>query len=251
MGNPQLEIIAHRGASALALENTLAAFAAALDLGVGTIETDLRATRDGQLVLAHDADLARLTGQPRRIADSTLDELRAMTIGRDAHRCEQTIATPAELLDLVAGRARVLFDLKFDFAQLGPLFPLLRERGAEARTILGARSVDTLAAIKAAHPALRTPAFGRGIAESWALAEAGADIVRLWATWPNEETVARARQLGKPVWIMCGSPSRGDVGETTLTDLLTYRRDGFAGVILNDPRLALAANGMSDEQSLR
>jgi hypothetical protein len=75
--------------------------------------------------------------------------------------------------------------------------------------------------------------------------------VRLWATWLDEETVARAGQLGKPVWIMCGGPSRGDVGETTLTDLLTYRRDGLTGVILNDPRLALAANGTSDEQSFR
>ena len=242
MDSLQLEIIAHRGASTLAPENTLAAFTAALDLGVGTIETDLRATRDGQLVLAHDADLTRLTGQPRRIEDCTLADLRAITIGRDDQGRQQTIATPAELLNLVAGRARILFDLKIDFAQLGPLFPLLRELDAEQHTILGARSVATLAAIKAAHPALRTLAFGRSLADSWALAEAGADIVRLWATWLDDETVARARQFGKPVWIMCGSPSRGDVGETTLPDLLDYRRHGFDGAILNDPRLALAAN---------
>jgi glycerophosphoryl diester phosphodiesterase len=49
---PQLRIVAHRGASALAPENTLAAFAAALDLGVATVETDIRATRDGELVLS-------------------------------------------------------------------------------------------------------------------------------------------------------------------------------------------------------
>lgn len=249
MATPQLEIIAHRGASALAPENTLAAFAAALDLGVGTIETDLRATRDGQLVLAHDADLARLTGRPLRIEDCTLADLRAITIGRDDQGRAQTFATPAELLGLVAGRARILFDLKIDFAQLGALFPLLRELGAEQQTILGARSVATLAAIKAAHPGLTTLAFGRSVADSWALAEAGADIARLWATWLDEETVARARQLGKPVWIMCGGASRGDVGETTLPDLLDYRRHRFDGAILNDPRLALAANATSLDRS--
>ncbi|HEY8600736.1 MAG TPA: glycerophosphodiester phosphodiesterase [Thermomicrobiales bacterium] len=50
MTSPTLTIVAHRGASALAPENTLAAFKAALELGVEVVETDLRATRDGELV---------------------------------------------------------------------------------------------------------------------------------------------------------------------------------------------------------
>lgn len=242
MVGTQLEIVAHRGASALAPENTLAAFAAALDLGVGTIETDLRATRDGELVLAHDADFSRLTGRSLRVESCTLAELRAVAIGHDKRGIEQVIATPIELLRLVHGRARVLFDLKIDFAEFAGLLPLLREMEVERQVILGVRSVDALRSIKDANPHLATLAFGRTPQDVWALSKAGAEILRLWATWLDDTTLTRARQSGKPIWIMCGGPARGDVGEATLPELLDYRRRGLDAVILNDPRLAIAAN---------
>ena len=242
MADRALTIIAHRGASALAPENTLAAFEAALALGVATIETDIRATRDGALVLCHDADLARLTGQPTRVAEHTLAELRRIVVGYDERGAALTIATPAELLDLVDRRARILFDMKIDTEKAGALFALLRERGAEGTAIIGVRSVAALAVLKSIAPTLATLAFGRTIEDVWALAEAGADIARLWSPWVTDEALARARQLGKPVWVMCGTPSRGDVGVTTLRELLGYRRRGIDGVLLNDPRLALAAS---------
>ena len=242
MTGSHLAIVAHRGASALAPENTLAAFAAALDLGVAALETDIRAGRDGELVLVHDAELTRLTGQPIRVADCTLAELRALTIGHDRHGAPQTIATPAELLRLVGGRAQILFDLKIEIAQAMPLLPLIEAAGAEASVIMGVRSVEALRAINAARPHLRTLAFGRTLADVWALNEAGATIVRLWSAWLDDDAQARARQQTKPIWVMCGGPSRGDVGETTVPELLAYRRRGIDAVLLNDPRLAIEAN---------
>lgn len=244
MTNSQLAIVAHRGASALAPENTLAAFTAALALGVATIETDIRATRDGELVLMHDAELTRLTGQAIRVADCTLAELCAMTFGRDKDGTAQTIATPVELLRLVAGRARILFDLKIDFVQLESLFTPIDEADAEGRVIMGVRSVAALQAIKATRPRIATLAFGRTLPEVWDLIAAGANIVRLWSTWLDDETLARARHLGKPIWLMCGGPAHGDVGETTLAELLDYRRCGLDAVLLNDPRLAITANAI-------
>ena len=56
-----LQVIGHRGAAALAPENTWAGFDLALELGVDAIETDVRATSDGELVLLHDARLDRTT----------------------------------------------------------------------------------------------------------------------------------------------------------------------------------------------
>jgi glycerophosphoryl diester phosphodiesterase len=79
---PQPAIVAHRGASTEAPENTMAAFNRACELGVNAIESDVRATRDGELVLCHDESLLRLTGQAEKIADlnRSADETR-MAIG--------------------------------------------------------------------------------------------------------------------------------------------------------------------------
>jgi len=82
----------HRGARALAPENTLPAFALALSIGVSTLETDIAITRDGQLVLSHDPalnpDIARgpdgkfLTVRGPVIWLTTLDELQRYDVGR-------------------------------------------------------------------------------------------------------------------------------------------------------------------------
>ena len=68
-------LIAHRGASAEHVENTLTAFEAALALGADVIESDVHLTRDGHPVLAHDEDGSRVAGDPRAIAACSLAEV--------------------------------------------------------------------------------------------------------------------------------------------------------------------------------
>ena len=89
-GRPQR--IGHRGAKALAPENTLAAFRRALDVGVTTIETDVGVTRDGVVVIAHDrrlnpaltrgADGKWLVAPGPPIRTLSLDELAGYDVGR-------------------------------------------------------------------------------------------------------------------------------------------------------------------------
>ncbi len=239
---PQLAIVAHRGASTEAPENTMAAFTRACELGVNAIESDVRATRDGALVLCHDESLLRITGRAEKIADLDLATLREVVVGVDRVRGEQRIATLDELLRFAAGRVGVLLDLKLPPGCEGQVLDAIRAASVERGMIVGVRSVASLQAVKATAPRLTTLAFGRTIDEVWAMADAGADILRLWAPWVDDDALAWAGRLGKPIWVMCGAPGRGDVGETTVPELLAYRRAGIAGVILNDPRLALAAN---------
>jgi glycerophosphoryl diester phosphodiesterase len=74
-------IYAHRGANLERPENTLEAFALALELGADAIETDAHMTRDGRIVLSHDPNLLRTAGVDRNIADCTLEELRRLDVG--------------------------------------------------------------------------------------------------------------------------------------------------------------------------
>src|SRR5262249_15122766 len=70
-------VCGHRGASALAPENTLAAFRGALEAGCDLIELDVLVTRDEELVVFHDEKLGRTTDRRGRVGKLTLDELQA------------------------------------------------------------------------------------------------------------------------------------------------------------------------------
>ncbi len=98
---------AHRGLHHVPghIENSLAAFAAALDLGAG-IECDLRLTADDQILVFHDSDAVRLCGSPEIIDQSTLAELSHLAVGG------QPLPTLDQLLALVAGRTPVLLEVK-------------------------------------------------------------------------------------------------------------------------------------------
>jgi len=102
-----VQVFAHRGASWDHPENTLEAFEAALTDGATGIETDLHLSRDGAIVLAHDEDLLRTAGDPRRIADLTARELGTIHIG-GAHR----LPFLEDLWDLAAGRVRLNLEIK-------------------------------------------------------------------------------------------------------------------------------------------
>ena len=74
-------VIAHRGASGSAPENTMAAFRKAVELGAGFIETDLQLSRDGRLVALHDNSLDRTTNGSGPVSAKTLEELRRLDAG--------------------------------------------------------------------------------------------------------------------------------------------------------------------------
>ncbi len=78
---PHPAIIAHRGASAYAPENTLAAFDLAVRQGADAIELDAKLSADGEVVVFHDQTLARTTGAPGRVRATPLQELRRLDAG--------------------------------------------------------------------------------------------------------------------------------------------------------------------------
>lgn len=100
---------AHRGdhLGGASPENSLAAFRAAVEGGFG-IELDVRLTSDDHAVVFHDERLQRLTGDPRRVEDVGLEELRALRLRGTAER----VPTLREALDAVGGHVPVLVEVK-------------------------------------------------------------------------------------------------------------------------------------------
>ena len=106
--------IAHRGASAAAPPNTLAAFAAALELGADGIEFDVRLCADGVPVVIHDATVDATTDGSGPVANMTLSALRELDAGSwfDGSFAGERIPTLAEVLEAVGGRMQVNVELK-------------------------------------------------------------------------------------------------------------------------------------------
>jgi glycerophosphoryl diester phosphodiesterase len=144
-----MRLIAHRGASGHAPENTMAAFRLALQMGASAIELDVHQTRDGELAVLHDWDLRR-TGLPKgrparwwhrlrriRVADLSFRDLSAADVGSwFAPRFSgERIPRLADVFALAAGRAEVHVELK----KGSRLYPCI-----EARVVDLLRGFDAL-----------------------------------------------------------------------------------------------------------
>ena len=168
-------------------ENSLIAFAAALELGAG-IECDLRLTADGRILVFHDADAWRMCASPLRTGQSTLGQLARLRVG------EHPIPTLESLLALVAGRVPLLLEAKVD-KDLWRWVPALRRALAGYDGRLGVMSFDP-----ALPRLLKTnlPEVRRGL-----VVRAGMPALRrraaLWLAAPQFVAVDRAA-LGEP-WV--------------------------------------------------
>lgn len=114
-GHPELDTLkkfkyAHRGLyDSQKPENSIAAFRAALEHGYG-IELDIHLMKDGNLAVIHDCSLLRTTGKEGQITDLTTEDL------KNYHLCgtEETIPTFRQVLELYAGKAPLIIELKSD-----------------------------------------------------------------------------------------------------------------------------------------
>lgn len=97
-----MKIIGHRGAKGIAPENTLEAFQKAIDVGVDQIETDVRLTQDGRLVLVHK-HLPVAGGRPLRVAQSSYDVLMSH---------DSAIVTLEEAIEFINRRVRLMIEVK-------------------------------------------------------------------------------------------------------------------------------------------
>ncbi len=208
-------IIAHRGASADAPENTLAAFRLAIAQGADGLECDLRMSADGQIVISHDDSLARTHNQPVRIADATAAEL-----------ATYHVPTLAETLATVRGHLPLInLELKEPIVPE----PLDAVIGADAEGIV-LSSFDTriIADTRAALPRLpfwllTLHGTNTAIAEA---RELGCVGIHVWHRTATPRFIAHAGRAGLPVYVWT-------LDDVRRAGILAGR--GIAGITTNTP----------------
>lgn len=199
---PRPWIMAHRGASDLAPENTLESFALALAHGADLLETDVWLSGDGELVCHHDPTLLRMAGDPRRVGQLPASQLRRLRL-RDARGDGGREGVPrlAELLELVPLEVPVMLELKdstiLEPRPLARLVEVLGARVRERRVGVICSSRRWLRAIEALAPGVITG----HIAMHDCRGARDVDLLGPW--WPllrlNPRYVAAAHRHGQRV----------------------------------------------------
>jgi glycerophosphoryl diester phosphodiesterase len=175
---PRPLVFAHRGGSALAPENTLAAFDNGLALGADGLELDVHLSADGQVVVHHDRTLDRTTALRGPIAVRRADEL-----------ARANVPTLAEVLSRYRD-PRIIIELKVnDPALAAAVVDVLRSADAVDRVCLGSFGGRVLQAARAIEPAVATSAAREEV--RWAL-------YRSWVHWPVRRVAYQGYQV--PEW---------------------------------------------------
>lgn len=154
-------VVAHRGASGHAPENTLASFRKAVELGAKFIETDLQLSRDAHLVAIHDETLDRTTDGQGAVHNCTLAELRELDAGSwfGSEFAGQQLPTMQEILHF-AREHDVVFYLELKpcaaWGAEHALVGALRVAGEAARAVVLSFDGSTLSAVRRLEPNLMT-----------------------------------------------------------------------------------------------
>lgn len=198
-----VQVTGHRGSGA-APENSLAAIRAAIDAGADWVEIDVQRTKDGAVIVVHDADLARVANVPRKVWTMTLAEVRRADLGwRSGGRfAGERIPTLREVLALADGRVGVNVELKYnrpDPALLGAVLAVVDSAGARGRISL--TSLELAPLVEAAR---RAPAVPTGLIVTRALGRVDrlpVDFLSVNRALATEAFIDRARRAGKPVHV--------------------------------------------------
>lgn len=230
-----IQLIAHRGASSEAPENTMSAIRQALEIGVDCVEIDVHLTADGKLVLIHDAIIGRTAwgAAGKRIADMPLSEIQKLDAGSwfGAQFKGETVPTLDQLLQLDRKATGIMIEVKHGHAFPEPLAAAIvksfRSAPKQETLIVGSFSVLLLEAVQKMDPDIPL----MGIVEKKPLLTSfdhlNLKYMALWYKLINPPLLDACHEAGQKIWTF------------TVDDLNTARflmSIGIDGIITNKPR---------------
>ena len=236
------KVIAHRGASGYAPENTLIAFQKGLEFGADMLELDIQLSREGEVVVIHDHTLDRTTNGTGYVKDYSVKELKQFDAAKrfEAYRGE-TIPLLQEVFDLVKNRATLAIEIKncpIIYPEIEQKLVQLIEKNAFVEHILVISFYHpSLKEIKRLNPDIPTGILYVGaLLEPWAAAETvGANALHPHYEYTTAAMVVEAHQRNYLVhpwtinratdmekWVSCG-----------VDGIATDYPDTLAGIIRN------------------
>jgi glycerophosphoryl diester phosphodiesterase len=244
--NQPVLVIAHRGASAVAPENTLAAFRLAVEQGADFVELDVQESADGELLVVHDADLMKVGGSPLKVWETDAATLRSIDVGshKGVRYVGERVPTLAEALAVLKGRSKVIIELKsygHDQRLEERVAGIVEAADMEGDCVTMSLDHDMVRTTKRIRPTWRSGVLvAKAIGDLTGL---GADFLAVEARMASRPFVRKAHRAGQDVFVW------------TVNDpawMLAAMSRGVDGLITDHPDLAREAvterAGMSDAQ---
>ncbi|MEH6592702.1 MAG: glycerophosphodiester phosphodiesterase [Halioglobus sp.] len=225
-------IVAHRGAAGAAPENTLAAVRRAIADGADWVEIDVQESRDGYVVVFHDSDFMKLTGNPLKVWNSDLAEIQRQDIGSwfSSEFAGEKVPTLQQVLEEVRGRSRLMIELKYyghDQRLEQRVVDIVESAGMADQVVVMSLKLAGVQKLQALRPdwtvgLLAATAMGD-------LSKVDVDFLALSGRMVTSRLIRRVQNSGKRilVWTVNDAPS-----------MSRWISMGVDGVITDEPALA-------------
>jgi glycerophosphoryl diester phosphodiesterase len=221
-------IVAHRGASYDAPENTLAAFRLAWQQGADGIEADFHLSADGRVVCIHDKDTERVAGARHVVKDTSFETLRSLDVGawKDPRWRGERMPTLDEVLAVVSDGKMIFVELKVGVEIVPALLDAIdASKLKQEQIVVISFDAEAIAECERRRPALKT---------QW-LTDYKKEENGLWR--PTEETVA-AMLLASGADALGSKANPEVLDESFLRNLNAAQRREFGVWTVDDPELA-------------
>lgn len=206
--NPNYEkvmVMAHRGNSTVAPENTLPAFMSAIEVGADAIELDVQLTKDGEVIVLHDTNLARTTGIKKNVWDVTYDEIKDLDNGSffSPEFSSTKIPTLRQVLELCKNKIYLNIEIKKTKHGDGieqKVIDLINEYDFQNECDITSLDYKTIETVERLDPSIKT-VYTTTVAYGKLIDLKAADAFSIESTFVNESLVKAMRKHNKQIFV--------------------------------------------------
>ncbi|MGE7090544.1 glycerophosphoryl diester phosphodiesterase membrane domain-containing protein [Lysinibacillus sp. NPDC048646] len=228
---PDTKIIAHRGYTAEAVENTIGGLVRAAAAGADLVELDIQQTEDGEFVVFHDRTLRRLAGKNGVVTNMTLSELKTISVHSDGY--SDKISSLDDFIEMAkALDVALLIELKVQGNESEDLLPSLVKKLKDHQVLdtyyVQSASSQLMTQLKKLAPNLRV-----GIVYALtvgSMSDATVDFIALEESWVSDNLIAELQQSNMDLFVWTLNKDRS---------LQEFIGKNVAGVITDHPDIAL------------